>query len=32
MRCFKESKLHLSPSTFDQQKTSQSLFRQQSLL
>lgn len=23
MRCFKESKLHLSPSTFDQKKTSQ---------
>lgn len=32
MRCFKGSKLHLSPSAFDQKGRSQSLFRQQRLL
>lgn len=32
MRCFKGSKLHLSPSAFDQKGRSQSSFRQQRLL
>lgn len=31
MRCFKGSKLHLSPNAFDQKGRSQSLFRQQRL-